>query len=258
MDQQSVSCCCWEEKKTQSSLCTRNNRDHCKAVAPILWFLNFLKFQLVTANITDDGSDLQAVQPMSDFSLSPFPSQIQLCWNFSVWLSLSLNDACPKENAVTGPFCFCLRWFVCMLLYCNTICELILSFNIVYKCCRCNSSICPWLCSKLGPFIAKRRTPKIQEQYSKIGGGSPIKHWTLMQGEGMVKLLDEMSPETGETAPESMRVRAPTPSWKHSVQIESLRVSDEAHVFLFSCDSAAVFPSGGLTCWQQSVRVRGR
>jgi len=54
------------------------------------------------------------------------------------------------------------------------------------------------LCSTLGPLIAKRRTPKIQEQYSKIGGGSPIKHWTSMQGEGMVKLLDEMSPETGE------------------------------------------------------------
>lgn len=55
-------------------------------------------------------------------------------------------------------------------------------------------------CSKLGPFIAKRRTPKIQEQYSKIGGGSPIKAWTTMQGEGMVKLLDEMCPETGESA----------------------------------------------------------
>uniref|UniRef100_A0A8C2DLK0 Ferrochelatase n=1 Tax=Cyprinus carpio TaxID=7962 RepID=A0A8C2DLK0_CYPCA len=52
--------------------------------------------------------------------------------------------------------------------------------------------------NKLGPFIAKRRTPKIQEQYSKIGGGSPIKAWTTMQGEGMVKLLDEMCPETGE------------------------------------------------------------
>ncbi|KAM8871526.1 ferrochelatase, mitochondrial isoform 1-T2 [Synchiropus picturatus] len=50
--------------------------------------------------------------------------------------------------------------------------------------------------NKLGPFIAKRRTPKIQEQYSRIGGGSPIKHWTSMQGEGMVKLLDKMSPET--------------------------------------------------------------
>lgn len=51
--------------------------------------------------------------------------------------------------------------------------------------------------SKLAPFIAKRRTPKIQEQYSRIGGGSPIKKWTVTQGEGMVKLLDEMSPHTG-------------------------------------------------------------
>uniref|UniRef100_A0AAY5KS34 Ferrochelatase, mitochondrial n=1 Tax=Esox lucius TaxID=8010 RepID=A0AAY5KS34_ESOLU len=50
--------------------------------------------------------------------------------------------------------------------------------------------------NRLGPFIAKRRTPKIQEQYSRIGGGSPIKAWTTMQGEGMVKLLDEMCPET--------------------------------------------------------------
>ncbi|MEE6457897.1 hypothetical protein FKM82_000091 [Ascaphus truei] len=50
--------------------------------------------------------------------------------------------------------------------------------------------------SKLAPFIAKRRTPKIQHQYSKIGGGSPIKMWTAMQGEGMVKLLDELSPAT--------------------------------------------------------------
>lgn len=66
---------------------------------------------------------------------------------------------------------------------------------------RAEGVICPPLCSKLGPFIAKRRTPKIQEQYSKIGGGSPIKRWTSMQGEGMVKLLDEMSPETGEGPP---------------------------------------------------------
>uniref|UniRef100_A0A4W5LXX2 Ferrochelatase n=1 Tax=Hucho hucho TaxID=62062 RepID=A0A4W5LXX2_9TELE len=50
--------------------------------------------------------------------------------------------------------------------------------------------------NRLGPFIARRRTPKIQEQYSRIGGGSPIKAWTTMQGEGMVKLLDEMCPET--------------------------------------------------------------
>ncbi|KAG2466266.1 HEMH protein, partial [Polypterus senegalus] len=53
--------------------------------------------------------------------------------------------------------------------------------------------------NKLAPFIAKRRTPKIQEQYRRIGGGSPIKMWTSMQGDGMVKLLDEMSPDTGSS-----------------------------------------------------------
>ncbi|XP_023386940.1 LOW QUALITY PROTEIN: ferrochelatase, mitochondrial [Pteropus vampyrus] len=49
---------------------------------------------------------------------------------------------------------------------------------------------------KLAPIIAKRRTPRIQEQYRRIGGGSPIKMWTSKQGEGMVKLLDELSPHT--------------------------------------------------------------
>ncbi|GAA5993654.1 hypothetical protein JCM11641_002607 [Rhodosporidiobolus odoratus] len=50
--------------------------------------------------------------------------------------------------------------------------------------------------STLAPLIAKRRTPKIEKQYADIGGGSPILRWTRVQGEGMVKLLDELSPET--------------------------------------------------------------
>uniref|UniRef100_A0A2K6FEJ4 Ferrochelatase, mitochondrial n=1 Tax=Propithecus coquereli TaxID=379532 RepID=A0A2K6FEJ4_PROCO len=50
--------------------------------------------------------------------------------------------------------------------------------------------------NKLAPFIAKRRAPRIQEQYRRIGGGSPIKMWTSKQGEAMVKLLDELSPAT--------------------------------------------------------------
>lgn len=49
----------------------------------------------------------------------------------------------------------------------------------------------------LGPLIARRRTSSIQEQYSRIGGGSPIKMWTTKQGEGMVKILDQISPSTG-------------------------------------------------------------
>jgi protoporphyrin/coproporphyrin ferrochelatase len=48
----------------------------------------------------------------------------------------------------------------------------------------------------LGPFIARRRTPKVQALYEGIGGGSPILHWTREQGQGMVERLDRLSPET--------------------------------------------------------------
>jgi protoheme ferro-lyase len=48
----------------------------------------------------------------------------------------------------------------------------------------------------LAPWIAKRRAPSIREQYASIGGGSPILKWTRIQGEGMAKLLDELSPQT--------------------------------------------------------------
>lgn len=48
----------------------------------------------------------------------------------------------------------------------------------------------------LAPIIARRRTPKIEEQYREIGGGSPILSWTRKQGEGMAALLDELSPES--------------------------------------------------------------
>lgn len=49
---------------------------------------------------------------------------------------------------------------------------------------------------QLAKFIARRRTPSIQKQYAKIGGGSPIKAWTDKQGAGMVSLLDKISPHT--------------------------------------------------------------
>lgn len=48
----------------------------------------------------------------------------------------------------------------------------------------------------LGPFIAKKRTPSVQENYQDIGGGSPILKWTELQGEGMCKRLDDLSPDT--------------------------------------------------------------
>ena len=48
----------------------------------------------------------------------------------------------------------------------------------------------------LGPFIARRRAPKVRELYRAIGGGSPIRRWTELQGAGMVERLDRLSPET--------------------------------------------------------------
>ena len=49
--------------------------------------------------------------------------------------------------------------------------------------------------STLGPFIARRRTPRIEKQYAAIGG-SPIRRWTDAQGRMMVQRLDALSPAT--------------------------------------------------------------
>lgn len=46
-----------------------------------------------------------------------------------------------------------------------------------------------------GPFIAKRRTPKITAQYAAIGGKSPIGDWTELQGKQMCLKLDALSPK---------------------------------------------------------------
>jgi ferrochelatase len=48
----------------------------------------------------------------------------------------------------------------------------------------------------LGPFIARRRAPKVRGLYDRIGGGSPILRYTRAQGEGMVARLDRLSPDT--------------------------------------------------------------
>src|SRR5215208_6163235 len=48
----------------------------------------------------------------------------------------------------------------------------------------------------LGPFIARRRAPRVRGLYAQIGGGSPILRYTRAQGQGMVERLDRLSPET--------------------------------------------------------------
>jgi ferrochelatase len=55
--------------------------------------------------------------------------------------------------------------------------------------------------SYLAPVIAKRRTPKIEKQYTEIGGGSPILRWTRTQGAAMCALLDELNPASAPHKP---------------------------------------------------------
>lgn len=50
--------------------------------------------------------------------------------------------------------------------------------------------------SKIGPWIAQRRTAEVQKKYQEIGGGSPILKWTKIQGELLCKKLDVISPST--------------------------------------------------------------
>jgi ferrochelatase len=45
----------------------------------------------------------------------------------------------------------------------------------------------------LGPFIARRRTPRVRGLYAGIGGGSPILDHTRAQGRGMVERLGHPS-----------------------------------------------------------------
>ncbi|KAF5289472.1 hypothetical protein FQR65_LT11846 [Abscondita terminalis] len=54
----------------------------------------------------------------------------------------------------------------------------------------------PLMMDRLGPWIAKRRTPEVQKKYAEIGGSSPIYNWTNKQGELLCKQLDEISPAT--------------------------------------------------------------
>ncbi|HET8623595.1 MAG TPA: ferrochelatase, partial [Gemmatimonadales bacterium] len=50
--------------------------------------------------------------------------------------------------------------------------------------------------SWLGPFIARRRAPKVRALYAQIGGGSPILRLTEAQGRGMIERLDRRFPAT--------------------------------------------------------------
>ena len=53
----------------------------------------------------------------------------------------------------------------------------------------------------LAKFIATRRTPKIEQHYKEIGGGSPIRKWSEYQCKKVCEILDDISPETAPHKP---------------------------------------------------------
>lgn len=53
----------------------------------------------------------------------------------------------------------------------------------------------------LAPFIARRRSPKIEKQYQQIGGGSPILPYTNLQATSMASLLDQLNPQSAPHKP---------------------------------------------------------
>jgi ferrochelatase len=59
----------------------------------------------------------------------------------------------------------------------------------------------------IGSFVARRRTPKITEQYKAIDGGSPIAHWTHEQGQSMIAKLTALC-GGGATSPQQQAALA--------------------------------------------------
>ncbi|KAK6883233.1 Ferrochelatase, mitochondrial [Candida tropicalis] len=53
----------------------------------------------------------------------------------------------------------------------------------------------------LAKFIATRRTPKIEQHYKEIGGGSPIRKWSEYQCKKVCEILDDISPKTAPHKP---------------------------------------------------------
>lgn len=53
----------------------------------------------------------------------------------------------------------------------------------------------------MGTVIAKMRTPKIEQRYDEIGGGSPIRKWSEYQCSKVCERLDKISPSTAPHKP---------------------------------------------------------
>jgi len=66
------------------------------------------------------------------------------------------------------------------------------------------------------PLMAHRRTPKVEHHYSEIGGGSPIKKWTTIQGKMLEERLNNNS--ANENYKAYIAFRYTPPSTEHTVK----------------------------------------
>jgi len=85
--------------------------------------------------------------------------------------------------------------------------------------------------SRMGPWIAKRRTQSIIEKYNEIGGGSPISKWTQIQGDLMCAQLDMISPDTAPHKP-YVAFRYAMPSTEQA--LEEVMEDEASHIVAFS------------------------
>jgi len=85
--------------------------------------------------------------------------------------------------------------------------------------------------SRMGPWIAKRRTQSIIEKYNEIGGGSPISKWTQIQGDLMCAQLDMISPDTAPHKP-YVAFRYAMPSTEQA--LEEVMEDGASHIVAFS------------------------
>lgn len=69
-----------------------------------------------------------------------------------------------------------------------------------------------------GPYIANKRSPRIREQYSQIGGKSPIGDWTRLQGQRLEDELNAVvSAAKAAPTPTPASAASTSPAFKHYV-----------------------------------------
>lgn len=108
----------------------------------------------------------------------------------------------------------------------------------------------PWL----GPLIARRRAPRIREQYASIGGASPIGKWTAAQGAAVEAKLAGRFPGTRFKAYTAFRYAPPLTA----AALEAMAADGVTRAIAFSQYphfSCTTTGSSLNHLWRESVRL---